>query len=363
MLPLAAKEVFRLRSVGEAFDGAVGHLELTPDGTAAVAGFQQRVDRGVPGSDTVGEPLTPPWRVRLLAWRRRFVGLPLAIGDQDAKAMAVAGDSPLCGLPEVVPQMPAAADLRRLGCPGCGAFREERRAVPADNLDPRSLLQPCGQAERLPVRQQIHRPTGFDVDEHRAVDPSFACGVLINTNHPRDRDFGFGQCIEAARDQASNPNDGEAVAREAISLLAFRPVEEIVAAEQALWHLMVDSYTNPLWAAAYIVNSGCSDDGFDYFRGWLIAQGRETSERVIADPDALAELPIVQSSAANGVDLEGEDMLGIAWNAHISATGDQLPPSSSTIRYRELDPTWNFDFDDHDEMTRRLPRLAALYLE
>ncbi len=33
MLPLAAKEVFRLRSVGEAFDGAVGHLELTPDGT------------------------------------------------------------------------------------------------------------------------------------------------------------------------------------------------------------------------------------------------------------------------------------------------------------------------------------------
>lgn len=126
---------------------------------------------------------------------------------------------------------------------------------------------------------------------------------------------------------------------------------------------MVDSYTNPLWVAAYIANGGCSDDGFDYFRGWLIAQGREAFERVVADPDALAELPIVQASAANGVDLEGEDMLGISWNAHISATGDQLPPSSPTIRYRELDPTWNFDFDEHDEMTRRLPRLAALYLE
>lgn len=172
----------------------------------------------------------------------------------------------------------------------------------------------------------------------------------------------FWQLIEAARNQASNPNDCEAVAREAASLLASRPVEEIVAAEQVLWGLMVDSYTNPLWAAAYLANGGCSDDGFDYFRGWLIAQGREVFERVVADPDALAELPIVQASAADGVDLEGEDMLGIAWNAHISATGDQLP-SPPTIRYRELDPTWNFDFDDHDEMTRRLPRLAALYLE
>ncbi|MEV6251267.1 DUF4240 domain-containing protein [Streptomyces sp. NPDC051742] len=173
----------------------------------------------------------------------------------------------------------------------------------------------------------------------------------------------FWQLLEAAHNQASDPNDGEAVAREAASLLASRPVEEILAAEQVLWDLMVDSYTNPLWAAAYIANGGCSDDGFDYFRGWLIAQGREVFEHVVADPDALAELPIVQASAADGVDLEGEDMLGIAWNAHISATGDQLPASPPTIRYRELDPTWNFDFDDHDEMTRRLPRLAALYLE
>ncbi|WP_439145547.1 DUF4240 domain-containing protein [Streptomyces virginiae] len=125
--------------------------------------------------------------------------------------------------------------------------------------------------------------------------------------------------MEAARNQASNPNDGEPVAREATSLLASRPVEEIVAAEQVLRDLMVDSYSNPLWAAAYLANGGCSDDGFDYFRGWLIAQGCEVFERVVADPDALAELPIVQASAADGVDLEGEDMLGIAWNAHIGA--------------------------------------------
>ncbi|MFI6283428.1 hypothetical protein ACIBCM_01525 [Streptomyces sp. NPDC051018] len=26
---------------------------------------------------------------------------------------------------------------------------------------------------------------------------------------------------------------------------------------------MIDSCTNPLWAAAHIANGGCSDDGFD----------------------------------------------------------------------------------------------------
>ncbi|MEU6947863.1 DUF4240 domain-containing protein [Streptomyces sp. NPDC046316] len=59
----------------------------------------------------------------------------------------------------------------------------------------------------------------------------------------------------------------------------------------------------------------------------MIAQGRGVLERAVADPDALAELPLVQAAAADGIDLEGEDMLGIAWNAHLSATGDQLPTS------------------------------------
>jgi hypothetical protein len=128
-----------------------------------------------------------------------------------------------------------------------------------------------------------------------------------------------------------------------------------------LWDLMADSYTNPLWAAAYLINGGCSDDGFEYFRGWLIAQGRVTFERIVANPDALAELPFVYASATEGLDLDGEEVLNIAWNAHITATGEQLPVDAFTIRYPELDPAWNFDFDNRDEMARRLPRLAALY--
>ncbi|MGW0903091.1 DUF4240 domain-containing protein [Streptomyces sp. NPDC002853] len=84
----------------------------------------------------------------------------------------------------------------------------------------------------------------------------------------------------------------------------------------------------------------------------MIAQGREVFERIVADPHALAELPIVRTSAADGLDLECEEALSLVWDAHIMATGKQLPDDAFTIRYPELNPTWNFDFDDHSEITR-----------
>ncbi|WP_042369500.1 DUF4240 domain-containing protein [Streptacidiphilus neutrinimicus] len=167
--------------------------------------------------------------------------------------------------------------------------------------------------------------------------------------------------IEEARSQVPDPTQGDAVAARVTELLALRPASEIVAAEQVFWDLMADSYRAPLWAAAYITNGGCSDDGFDYFRGWLITQGSQTFERVVADPDALADLPAVRAFAAAGIDIDCEAALVIAWDAHQTATGEEPPSNSFTIRYPALDPEWNFNFDDRDELARRLPRLTALY--
>ena len=122
---------------------------------------------------------------------------------------------------------------------------------------------------------------------------------------------------------------------------------------------MAKNYRTPLWAAAYAVNGGCSDNGFDYFRGWLIVQGREVFEHVVVDPDALADLLVIRAHAPGEARLECEDTLNIA--ASRAATGEELPPHSSPIPYRELDPAWDFDFDDRTEMKRRLPRLATLF--
>ncbi|MEU7600889.1 DUF4240 domain-containing protein [Streptomyces sp. NPDC040724] len=167
----------------------------------------------------------------------------------------------------------------------------------------------------------------------------------------------FWQLIETARAGAA----ADEVAGRAAELLAARPAAEIAAAQQVLWDLLAESYRSPLWAAAYVINGGCSDDGFDYFRGWLLTQGRDAFEAALADPDSLAAHPAVREAAADGHELWDEEALSIAWTAYESATGRELPADSFTISYPPLDPSWDFDFDDTAELAPRLPLLSALF--
>ncbi|MEV7519216.1 DUF4240 domain-containing protein [Streptomyces sp. NPDC091371] len=168
----------------------------------------------------------------------------------------------------------------------------------------------------------------------------------------------FWKLIESARAEASSPDE---VAQRAAELLAAHPEPEIAAAQQVLWDLLSESYSAPLWAAAYVINGGCSDDGFDYFRGWLLTQGQAAYEAALADPDSLSAHPAVREAAAEGLELWDEDALSIAWTAYESATGRELPADSFTIGYPPLDPSWDFDFDDTEETAARLPKLSALF--
>ncbi|MFJ3909701.1 uncharacterized protein DUF4240 [Streptomyces sp. 2132.2] len=167
----------------------------------------------------------------------------------------------------------------------------------------------------------------------------------------------FWKLIDAARTDAGP----DQVAARASELLARCPEAEIAAAQQVLWDLLAESYRSPLWAAAYVINGGCSDDGFDYFRGWLLTQGEAAFARALADPDSLADHPAVREAAAQGLELWDEEALSIAWTAYESATGRALPSDSFTISYPALDPSWDFDFDDTKETANRLPRLSALF--
>lgn len=170
----------------------------------------------------------------------------------------------------------------------------------------------------------------------------------------------FWNLVHAARAAATEP-EADSVAESAAAILGGRPHEEIAQAAQPLWDLMADSYRPGLWAAAYLINGGASDDGFDYFRGWLISQGREVFEQAVTDPDTLARLPAVVAAAEDGNELDGESMLSIVWNAYLRKAGEQLPVGAFTINYPPI--TFDWDFDDTDKMRRRLPRLSRLYLD
>jgi hypothetical protein len=57
------------------------------------------------------------------------------------------------------------------------------------------------------------------------------------------------------------------------------------------------AYSWELWAAAYIIGGGCSDDSFSDFRSTLISMGQQTYERALADPQSLADMDYAAESA------------------------------------------------------------------
>lgn len=109
--------------------------------------------------------------------------------------------------------------------------------------------------------------------------------------------------------------------------------------------LLFDSYTSDLWCAAYIIDGGCSDDGFEYFRCWLISRGKETFYKAKANPDSLINLV-----SENDSSYEFEGFWYVAVNAFKNSTGEDL---YSYIDYNQfvtndenyplLEFNWNID--------------------
>src|SRR5262245_57745692 len=71
-------------------------------------------------------------------------------------------------------------------------------------------------------------------------------------------------------------------------LVRFRP-DEIIEFNHIFDRLAAQAYRVDLWGAAYVINGGASDDGFYYFRCWLIGMGKKVYEAALANPDNLAD--------------------------------------------------------------------------
>ena len=96
----------------------------------------------------------------------------------------------------------------------------------------------------------------------------------------------FWQYIEQSRRQTDDCEEQGGILSEMLEAL---DVEEIISFQDHMADRMHESYRWDLWAVASIMNGGCSDDGFDYFRQWVIAQGREFFEAVMQAPERASE--------------------------------------------------------------------------
>lgn len=124
------------------------------------------------------------------------------------------------------------------------------------------------------------------------------------------------------------------------------------------------AYKFGLWTAASIILDGCSDDSFNYFRNWLIAQGRDVYLAALKDPDSLADVPVY-----GGGWFEPLDYLGAG--VYEKLTGETPYDSADRTAYETLERELARDIEysvgiDYpykwSEAVDYLPRLCEKYL-
>ncbi|MER7849356.1 DUF4240 domain-containing protein [Kitasatospora sp. NPDC096077] len=179
----------------------------------------------------------------------------------------------------------------------------------------------------------------------------------------------FWHLIETARSQAEESGTFD---QALVGLLAARSKREILEYQERFDELHGALHRWDVWAAAYLIGGGCSDDSFTDFRAGVIAQGRGWYQRVAINPDDLAEHPLVVAAAAEHDDdvLFHEVVNYSATYAFKQLAGDDEDFYEAWNEYWkahprervEVDMGEDFDFDDAEQMHRRLPRLSALHL-
>jgi Protein of unknown function (DUF4240) len=158
----------------------------------------------------------------------------------------------------------------------------------------------------------------------------------------------FWRLIEDSRAAA---DDVEEHTVRLVDRLAALAPQEIVAFHSEYRRHKARAYTWRLWAAGYLINGGCSDDGFEYFRDWLIAQGQQVFEWALADADSLTDLDLPQDQ-----DAEAEDLGGAAQAAYRRLIGIDIPLEHVASPAAPAGEPWQ-----DEDLDTLLPRLSARY--
>jgi hypothetical protein len=109
---------------------------------------------------------------------------------------------------------------------------------------------------------------------------------------------------------------------------------------------MIKAYNRELWAAAYIINSGCGDDAFSDFRAWLISMGRKNFETILASPALLIEFDQEPDYFFN------EGYQYIPWEVYKEMTGE-MPSGGKLYPQSPSGQEWN-----EDTVSKLYPALA-----
>jgi Protein of unknown function (DUF4240) len=165
----------------------------------------------------------------------------------------------------------------------------------------------------------------------------------------------FWNIVEQSRVDSGGDKDVQAAAL--VDILAALSVSEIEQFDAHFSEAMAEACRWDLWAAAYLVQGGCADDGFEYFCNWLISLGRDRFEATLRDPDSLAEF------IEDAEDEEGREFEAFALAANRvwerKTRKDTLEMPRAVRSGRPAGEPWEHEDDEY--FARVLPKLTARF--
>lgn len=167
----------------------------------------------------------------------------------------------------------------------------------------------------------------------------------------------FWAIVQTAVDEAGDDEDEYLeVAKRELNKLSLK---EMIGFRLRTDKLLYDSYTSEMWCAGYLMNGGCSDDGFEYFRLWVISRGRKVYEAAMANPDNLIDY--IDDDAEMDF-FEFELFWYVALEAFEEAVGAELYDYVDDENFDTCEGNYpsfsiNWDEDEPESMQKLCPRL------
>lgn len=164
----------------------------------------------------------------------------------------------------------------------------------------------------------------------------------------------FWKIIDASRRAAKGDLEAQAAAlRKQLQDLS---AEEIIQFQQVFDEYWVRAYHWDLWAAAYIIDGGCSADGFMDFRAWLISKGEKVYENALKDPETLVK---VVKEADEGAQFEAfQYVASQAWEEQTGQEADQFPRKKLKYPKSPRGKQWS---EDGEDLQVRFPKLCKKF--
>lgn len=180
---------------------------------------------------------------------------------------------------------------------------------------------------------------------------------LAKTAEMLDEDL-FWKIIDQSIKSTSNQDEQEEYL---ISEIGKLTPKEMIGFRLRTDYLLYHTYNADMWCAGYIMNGGCSDDGFEYFRCWIISRGKDIYYNAKANPDYLVK------EIVDGAEFyDFESFWYVALEAFQRKTGKNLYDYIDDDNFRTKEGSYpQFEFtwqeDEPESMKRICPKLYSRF--